>query len=217
MICLRDMKGVVAMGVVCLGAVVAADGATVVIVNSLQTIKLGKMAGLFPANHWAICSYLRKATIDVIGRIPTFPEIEQYQSWPKAKRRELLLDRLFKDKGLADRWTIFYADLLRIGVGLRAATACWRMFINPEQNRPWDEMARELIAASGSSGNTPSVGFLLSDDSDPMTMAGRQPRFFSACEWRVPSATIIPSTNGGRSSFMSLPVSSGKPNRSRVA
>ena len=30
MSCLRDMKGVVAMGVACLGAVVAADGATVV-------------------------------------------------------------------------------------------------------------------------------------------------------------------------------------------
>ena len=39
-------------------------------------------------------------------------------------------------------------------------------------------MARELIAASGSSGNTPSVGFLLSDDSDPMTMAGATAQVF---------------------------------------
>ena len=30
MSCLRDMRGVVAIGVACLGAVVAADGATVV-------------------------------------------------------------------------------------------------------------------------------------------------------------------------------------------
>jgi len=124
-------------------------------------------------------AYLRKATIDVIGRIPTVSEIERYQKWSKAKRRALLLDQLFRDKGLADRWTIFYADLLRIrsrAEGGNRLLAYVHQSI--ENNRPWDEMAKELIAASGSTDNTPSVGFLLADDSDPMTMAGATAQVF---------------------------------------
>ena len=179
MSCLRDMKGVVAMGVACLGAVVAADGATVVDRQLVADNQAREDGRIIPGQPLGDLAYLRKATIDVIGRIPTFPEIEQYQKWPKAKRRELLLDRLFKDKGLADRWTIFYADLLRIrsrAEGGNRLLAYVHQSI--EQNRPWDEMARELIAASGSSGNTPSVGFLLADDSDPMTMAGATAQVF---------------------------------------
>ena len=179
MSCLRDMKGVVAMGVACLGAVVAAYGVTVVDRQLTSDNQAREDGRIIPGQPLGDLAYLRKATIDVIGRIPTFPEIEQYQKWPKAKRRELLLDRLFKDKGLADRWTIFYADLLRIrsrAEGGNRLLAYVHQSI--EQNRPWDEMARELIAASGSSGNTPSVGFLLADDSDPMTMAGATAQVF---------------------------------------
>ena len=117
MSCLRDMKGLVAMGVACLGVVVAADGATVVDRQLAADNQAREDGRIIPGQPLDDLAYLRKATIDVIGRIPTFSEIEQYQKWPKATRRELLLDRLFKDKGLADRWTIFYAD--------------WRMFINP--------------------------------------------------------------------------------------
>ena len=57
-------------------------------------------------------AYLRKASIDLIGRVPTVDEIQQYENWHKDDRRDLLLDKLFKDGRFADRWTIFFSDLL---------------------------------------------------------------------------------------------------------
>ena len=62
--------------------------------------------------------------------------------------------------------------------GLKAAIVCWRMSINRLKTTGLGTRPRELIAASGSSGNTPSVGFLLADDSDPMTMAGATAQVF---------------------------------------
>ena len=118
-------------------------------------------------------AYLRKVTIDVVGRVPTVEEIQQYENWPKADRRDLLLDKLFKDDGFADRWTIFFSDILRVRSEAEGGNRLLAYVHQSIDNKkPWDKMARELIAASGSSGDTPSVGFLLSDDSDPMTMAG---------------------------------------------
>jgi tetratricopeptide (TPR) repeat protein len=58
--------------------------------------------------------FLRKATVDMVGRIPTYADIQQFQQWPPAKRRSMLVDRLMDDKSYADRWTVFFADMLRI-------------------------------------------------------------------------------------------------------
>ncbi len=179
MIFLRANRSIVTLALVCLGLAVSVEATTVVDTKLAADNKARGEGELIHGQPLDDLSYLRKATIDVVGRIPTFSEIEQYQNWPKAKRRGLLLDRLFKDKGLADRWTIFYADLLRIRSRAEGGNRLLAYIHNSiEKNRPWDEIARELIAASGSSGNTPSVGFLLADDSDPMTMAGATAQVF---------------------------------------
>ena len=179
MFLLRAISKVVAAGLVCAGLAVSVSARTSIDRHLSVDNKSRELGEIISGQPLDDLAYLRKATVDLIGRIPTFSEIEQYQSWPKSKRRGLLLDRLFEDKGVADRWTIFYADLLRIrsrAEGGNRLLAYVHQSI--ENNRPWDEMARELIAASGSSGNTPSVGFLLADDSDPMTMAGATAQVF---------------------------------------
>ena len=123
--------------------------------------------------------FLRKATVDMVGRIPTYVEIQQFQKWPPAKRRSMLVDRLLNDKGYADRWTVFFADMLRIRSRAEGGNRLLaHVHKSIESGRPWDIMARELITASGSAGKTPSVGFLLADDSEPMTMAGATAQIF---------------------------------------
>ncbi len=58
-------------------------------------------------------AFLRRATIDLIGRIPTMREIREYQKWGE-KRRAKLIAKLTSHARFADRWTIFMADMLRI-------------------------------------------------------------------------------------------------------
>lgn len=118
-------------------------------------------------------AFLRRATVDLIGRIPTASEIETYLSWPKAERRVKLVDTLLKHPRFAGRWTVFFGDMLRLrynAEGGRALTAFVYQAI--EKGMPYDKLARRLIATNGKAGQTPEVGFVLGDNADPMALAG---------------------------------------------
>src|SRR5688572_2307428 len=57
-------------------------------------------------------AFLRRVTVDIVGRIPTEDEIRDYQAAPAAGRRAEVIDRLLQDDRFADRWTVFYSDML---------------------------------------------------------------------------------------------------------
>ena len=62
-------------------------------------------------------AFLRKVSVDLIGRIPTMDEIKDFQDWPLSERRKMAVDRLLEDKRFNDRWTVFFSDMLRIRSG----------------------------------------------------------------------------------------------------
>ena len=117
--------------------------------------------------------YLRRVSVDLIGRIPTREEIDQYLATPAATRREKAVDKLMADPRFVDRWTTFYADLLRLrynSPGGQAALAFVHQAVADEM--PYDEMARRFISANGKAGAVPEVAYVLGDNADPMALAG---------------------------------------------
>ena len=123
--------------------------------------------------------YLRKVSVDLIGRIPSEKEIKQYLKDPSEKRRGLLLERLLVHERFADRWTAFFADLLRIRTN---ATGGGPLLAYVHQSvsadKPFDELARELISAQGRSRHLPAVGFILNDNADPMALTAATAQVF---------------------------------------
>jgi hypothetical protein len=118
-------------------------------------------------------AYLRRVSIDLIGRIPTHGEIVQYNAWAPAERRTKILDKLMDDPRFVDRWTTFFADMLRLRAnspGGGAALAFVHKAI--EQEMPYDEIARRFISANGKANAVPEVAFVLGDNADPMALAG---------------------------------------------
>src|SRR5690606_25117334 len=117
--------------------------------------------------------------VDLIGRIPTEPEIREYLAWPSAERRERVVDKLMRDPRFNDRWTVFYADLLRLRSNAEGGPALIAYVHQAiESDMPYDELARRLISAGGKSGTVPEVGFILGDDADPMALAGITSQIF---------------------------------------
>ncbi len=124
-------------------------------------------------------AFLRRATVDLIGRIPTDEEIKQFDRESTSDRREKLVDRLIAHSRFAERWTVFFADMLRVrsqsdgGPQLLA-------YVNRSlaERKPYDQMARELIATNGRPENTPAAGFALGDAANPMALAGATSQIF---------------------------------------
>lgn len=137
----------------------------------------GKKIQVAPViNDWA---FMRRAYVDLIGRIPRDSEIRQYMKWPASDRRTKLVDTLVQHDRFAERWTVFFADMLRIRSN-RTGGNSLLAFVNKsiKEGMSYDELAGRLISANGKAGSTPEVGWILGDDADPMALAGATAQIF---------------------------------------
>ncbi len=123
-------------------------------------------------------AFLRRATIDLIGRIPTMKEIREYQNWGE-DRRARLIEKLSSNHRFADRWTIFMADMLRIRSNVTGGNQLLAYIHGSlDQGKPYDDLVRELISASGRVNSNPAVGYILGDDAAPMELAAATSQIF---------------------------------------
>ncbi|MBM3983549.1 MAG: DUF1553 domain-containing protein, partial [Planctomycetes bacterium] len=118
-------------------------------------------------------AFLRRASIDLNGRIPTDAEIKKFLALPAAERRAKWIDELMARDQYADRWAIFYSDLFRVRYGSDGGPALQAWTHDAvAKNVPYDVLTRKLISASGRAGSQPETGFILGDDADPYALTG---------------------------------------------
>jgi hypothetical protein len=96
-------------------------------------------------------TFLRRAYLDVIGRIPSIEEAQAFLDAPSPDKRNRLVDDLLsRNSDYAANWTPFWEDALcsngnhQGGVGTHGNYREWA-FNNFEENKPYDVMVAELI------------------------------------------------------------------------
>ena len=122
-----------------------------------------------------VCSdpeFLRRAYLDILGRVPNVEEASRFlqDPAPSASKRDALVDKLLEHPDFAKFWADELAILL-IGrrdqdreVDREALKAWLRRQINA--NRPWNEVAFDLITATGSNKANGAVNFTLAHFAD---------------------------------------------------
>lgn len=116
-----------------------------------------------PAELCTDTQFLRRATLDTLGRLPTPEEVRAFLADSSPDRRSKLVDRLLKEPEFADFWALKWADLLRIReetlgfVETQAYHAWIRQSI--QDGVGMDEFARRLITASGATRESPPANF----------------------------------------------------------
>jgi hypothetical protein len=90
--------------------------------------------------------FLRRATLDFAGRIPTAAEVRAFLADRDIQKRTKLIDRLLTSPEYADRMTQFFHVHLMERLGEHPE---WTTYLHAsfEKNKPWDEMAREMLRA----------------------------------------------------------------------
>jgi hypothetical protein len=118
-------------------------------------------------------AFLRRVSLDLNGRIPTGKEIETYLAWPAAERRAKAIEEFMAREQFADRWAIFFGDMLRLRYGSDGGPAL-QAYVHQaiRNNMPYDQLTRKLLAASGRANSNPETGFILGDDADPLALTG---------------------------------------------
>ncbi len=121
-------------------------------------------------------TFARRASLDLVGIIPTVQDLERYQRWDARDRREKWVDLLLRQRHYADRWTIVLGDLLRErGRVPGAPPNALRDFLHASllESKPYDQLVRELVSAEGAADSNPATAFILQDrfDRDVLTVA----------------------------------------------
>lgn len=120
--------------------------------------------------------FVRRVHLDIVGRIPTLKETADFLADTAADKRAQLIDRLLASEGYVQNYFNFWSDLLRLksqsvggGQSLPAgyAYANW-LRESLKNNKPYDQLVRELVTADGKTYENGAVGFYIRDYNMPL-------------------------------------------------
>ncbi len=99
--------------------------------------------------------FLRRATVDTIGRLPSIEETRAFLADSSTTKRDALIDRLLASPEFVDYWTYKWSDVLMLnGTKLRPqALKSYYQWIRKRvaDGMPWDRFVREIVTATGES------------------------------------------------------------------
>ena len=114
-----------------------------------------RVTGLAPSDLCTDAEFLRRASLDAIGVLPTPEQARAFGADPDPQKRDKLMDRLLADPAYGDHWANKWADLLRpnpFRVGVKSVYVLDQWLRDSfRRNRPYDQFAREVLTARGSS------------------------------------------------------------------
>ena len=129
---------------------------------------------IVPSELSTDAEFLRRVCLDLTGTLPPPDRVREFLGDPAPAKREKLIGILLESPEYIDYWTYRFSDFLRVAIYALGNSSKWSQdyweWIRESiaTNKPFDQMARERIAAQGYAG--PSRHFL------PIAVIGPPPR-----------------------------------------
>ena len=138
-----------------------AGGAAEPLHDRIDALILAKARGR-PASVVADdAEFLRRVSLDLAGRIPSAPEARAFLADKAADKRARLIDRLLGGSDYPRRMADLFHVMLMERLGDHAE---WTKYLRDAfaANKPWDRMAREILAGRADDDATRGAAFFLS-------------------------------------------------------
>jgi ribosomal protein L25 (general stress protein Ctc) len=144
-------------------------------IDSLVQAKLEKEK-LKPTGAITDEVFVRRVFLDVVGRIPSLSETQAFLKDESADKRAKLIDSLLADEGYEQNMFNYWADILRFKstpVGGNQSAAAGYAFADwlreaLRENKPYDQMVREMVSAKGKIYENGATGYYLRDYNMPL-------------------------------------------------
>ncbi len=129
-------------------------------------------------------TYLRRISLDLIGRQPTPQERAAFLAQPASTRRVSAIERLLASPEFGQNWANYWTDVIRFRVPPPELTFLlyddFRAWLAEQinQDTPWDVITRKLLTASGKVADQPATTFVAFHQANPKTLAAETARIF---------------------------------------
>jgi hypothetical protein len=131
-------------------------------IDELVNAKL-KQIQYLPSATCSDSEFLRRVYLDVIGVLPTVQESKEFLADASTDKRAALVDRLLERDEYSKFWALKWGDLLKMTSQLVGKEGVYKYHRWVEeafrQNMPYDQFARELLSAEGSTLANPPANF----------------------------------------------------------
>jgi hypothetical protein len=125
-----------------------------------------KALNLAPSPQCSDDEFIRRATLDICGRLPTPEELTAFEADASVEKRSRLVDRLLVRPEYADYFAMKWSTILRnqrgvFGEASRPTTLAFHTWIRQAiaENMPYDRFARAILAAKGDPASNPAVAW----------------------------------------------------------
>lgn len=133
--------------------------------NYIDTLSVDKWKklGLTPTPVCDDSTFIRRVTLDANGRLPTSKEVREFLADPNPDKRALWIDRLLDSPEYASYFALRWGSILRNSnlAGADQASYAFHNWLKDmlARNRPYDELVRGIIAASGEWQDAPAINW----------------------------------------------------------
>jgi Protein of unknown function (DUF1553)/Protein of unknown function (DUF1549) len=133
----------------------AAAAADVPVKNFVDKFIFGKIAK-DRVPHAALATdyeFLRRVSLDLTGRLPSADDVRAFVAGRDPAKRDKLVDKLLASDAYVDKWAYFFMDLFRANGKMGRGQNLFHYWMkeNLAVDRPYDDVARSIIAAAAKS------------------------------------------------------------------
>jgi hypothetical protein len=124
--------------------------------NFIDDLVIAKLRDLHlaPSKLADDATFLRRASLDATGVLPTSEQVEDFLADRSPDKRTKLIDRLLATDEFVDYWAYKWSDLLLVSSRKLNSTAMWAFYDwirqSVRENKPWNQFANEIFLDSGS-------------------------------------------------------------------
>ncbi len=137
-----------------------------------------------PAPITTDVEFVRRVYFDLIGQPPTVEQFVGFLRDRSSDKRTRLIDRLLSNPGWSRNWARYWRDVIKFHATnenygqIRFDMLEEWLAGQLKANRPWDEIVRAMITATGRNDEPGPVPFPLAYAAQPVEMAGEVSRIF---------------------------------------
>jgi Protein of unknown function (DUF1553)/Protein of unknown function (DUF1549) len=133
---------------------------------------------IVPSGYVDDFEFIRRASLDIVGRIATTAEIAAYMKDPPETRRSLLIERLLRHEDYARHWANLWSNWLLTRAGpfgrgmYKDQMTVW-LEDQFAQNKSYADMVPGLLTAKGKNTDNGAVNYVLAHLGEPIRVEGR--------------------------------------------
>ena len=153
--------------------------------------------------------FLRRISLDLIGRVPTPSEITAFVLDPSPDKRDKAVQRLLADSRYGENWGRYWRDVIMYRkteerAQIIAGPLEDYLVASMNANKPWSQVATDFITALGDANENGAVGLIMAQQGQPEEVTAEVSRIFLGVQIQCAQCHDHPTDRWKREQFHEL-------------